>query len=925
MSKLHQLAKHGQSFWLDYMRRSLITSGELQALIDMGLRGLTSNPTIFEKAIAGSMDYDEDFRRLVDEGRSVKDIYEELALEDISRSADILRPVYEETGGVDGYVSLEVSPSLANDTAGTINEARRLFTMLGKENVMIKVPATPEGIPAIETLIADGINVNVTLLFSLNRYTQVVEAYLSGMEKLRKEGREKKNVASVASFFVSRVDTAVDSVLEKIGNNKLRGTIAIANAKLAYDYFKQVISSERWKRLAAEGARPQRLLWASTATKNSAYSDTLYLDGLIGNYTVNTVPPATLQAFLDHGRVKAGLAENIALARKRIDSLAALGVDLTAITDNLLEKGVAAFAQSFEDLLQCISEKRSRVMSGRQHVSFQLGIYRAEVDEELRELKENRIISRIWAHDYTVWKPDPSGISNRLGWLHSPDVMSENVERIQSFAREVRTEGFTHAVLLGMGGSSLAAQMLRTTFGVKEGYLDLSVLDSTDPARIASFSDRLNPRRTLFIVSTKSGTTSETLSFFKFFYNRMKDSLGKAQCGKHFIAITDPDSPLTKLAKKYSFRGIFINDPTIGGRYSALSYFGLIPAGLIGVDLKKLLGRALVNAVNCEASNCPVSGNNFGAGLGVVLGVMAMAGRDKLTFVESPEIERFADWVEQLIAESTGKEGKGILPVVREGLGTPLDYGQDRLFVHIALERDKSHADALTQLEDAGYPIVKINLHDLYDLGGQFFLWEMATAVAGHILGINPFDQPDVEAAKVLAADAVNQYRQQGVLPQLKPVFTDDRVAIFGDIRVQSAADAIHEFLSLAGANAYFAIQAYIAPSAEISEAMLSLRLKIRNVSTLATTFGYGPRFLHSTGQLHKGDAGTGLFLQITSGNLVDLPIPDEAGSDTSSMSFGVLESAQALGDWHALKQAGRMVMRIHFEENLLEGIKKIL
>ncbi|MBN1637176.1 MAG: transaldolase, partial [Deltaproteobacteria bacterium] len=381
MSKLHQLAKRGQTIWLDYIRRSLITSGELQALIDKGVRGVTSNPTIFEKAIAGSMDYDEDFRRLVDEGRSVKDIYEELALEDIRRSADILRPVYDETGGVDGYVSLEVSPSLSNDTAGTINEARRLFTLLGKENVMIKVPATPEGIPAIETLIADGINVNVTLLFSLNHYTQVVEAYLSGMEKLLKEGREMKNVASVASFFVSRVDTAVDSVLEKIGNNKLQGTIAIANAKLAYDYFQKVISSERWKRLAAEGARPQRLLWARTATKNYAYSDTLYLDGLIGDYTVDTLSPATLQAFLDHGRVKAGLEANIALARERMDSLAALGVDLSAITENLLEKAVAAFAQSFEDLLQCISEKRSRLISGRQHVSFQLGIYRSEVDE----------------------------------------------------------------------------------------------------------------------------------------------------------------------------------------------------------------------------------------------------------------------------------------------------------------------------------------------------------------------------------------------------------------------------------------------------------------------------------------------------------------------------------------------------------------
>jgi transaldolase/glucose-6-phosphate isomerase len=593
MTKLHQLANLGQAIWFDYIRRLFITSGDLQALIDEGLRGVTSNPAIFEKAIAGSTDYDQDLHRLVDEGRSVGEIYEALALDDIQRAADLLRPVYDRTGGADGYVSLEVNPSLAHDTDGTIAEARRLFAALDRPNVMIKVPATPAGIPAIETLIGEGINVNVTLMFSLAHYEAVAEAYIAGLVKLAADGGNVSQVASVASFFVSRVDTAADLALEAIGPPEtvaLQGKIANANAKVTYARFREVFRGERWERLAAQGARVQRPLWASTSTKNPLYPDTLYVDSLIGPDTVNTVPPATLSAFRDHGTVALTLEAGLEEARAQLAQLAEVGVDLDAITQKLQDDGVAAFAKAFDSLMASIAEKRDRLLAGWQHRSASLGTYQAAVDAALAEMVENRVVHRIWAHDHTVWKPERTEITNRLGWLHTAEVMGENLYRLEDLAEAVRADGYTHALLLGMGGSSLAPEVFRKTFGVKQGHLDLAVLDSTDPGAVLAHAERLDPARTLFIVATKSGTTVETLSFFKFFYNRVADAVGADRAGEHFIAITDPGSKLGDLAERYGFRATFLNDPNIGGRYSALSYFGLVPAALVGVGLRVVRG-----------------------------------------------------------------------------------------------------------------------------------------------------------------------------------------------------------------------------------------------------------------------------------------------------------------------------------------------
>ena len=902
MTRLNELNQAGQSVWLDYIRRAYIASGELQAIIEAGVTGITSNPSIFEKAIAGSSDYDADIQRLVMTGRGTTGIYEALALDDIGRAADLLRPVYERTAGRDGYVSLEVSPELAHDTAGTIADARRLFAALGRPNVMIKVPATPAGIPAFQTLISEGINVNVTLMFSLAHYEAVAEAYLRGLEARAAAGGDLSRVASVASFFVSRVDSAVDKALAAAGNQQLPGKIAVANAKITYQRFQAIFTGPRWQKLAQAGAQPQRVLWASTSTKNPAYSDTLYVDELIGPHTVNTMPLNTVDAFLDHGTVAETLTAGLDEAQAQLAQLAELGIDLAAITEQLQVAGVDAFATAFRGMLDSVARKRAQIAAAGSPIQAQLGAYQAAVDQALAQMAAADVLKRIEQRDYTVWRDDPAEIRNRLGWLDAPAGMGTTVPRLQALRQTLLAEGYSDVLLLGMGGSSLAPEVFYNIFGGDPAGLRLAVLDSTDPGAVLAQAARLNPATTLFIVATKSGGTVETFSFFKYFYNWTVDALGAEVAGAHFVAITDPGSKLQAVAGQLQFRDTFLADPNVGGRYSALTFFGLLPAALVGVDVAQLLDRA--QAVR----------KDDGATLGAILGALAKAGRDKVTFVTSPALANFGDWVEQLIAESTGKDGTGILPVVGEALGDPAVYGADRLFVYLRLAgadaAQGAHDAALAALAAAGHPVVTIRLHDLYDVGGQFFLWELATAVAGHLLGIQPFDQPNVESAKVLARQMVAAYHELGRLPE--------------DTPAPLSSTALRAFLAASRPGDYIALQAYVPPTPATTAALNALRLALRDRLHLATTVGYGPRFLHSTGQLHKGDGNNGLFIQFTADVLQDAPIPDEAGAAASGMSFGVLIQAQALGDGQALRDAGRRVIRFHLDTDVVGGLERL-
>jgi len=560
----------------------------------------------------------------------------------------------------------------------------------------------------------------------------------------------------------------------------------------------------------------------------------------------------------------------------------------------------------------------------RKDLRISLGDYRHIVDAAQRELREHDVVERIYQGDHSVWKPRPDEIANRLGWLTSPRTMMGFLNELQDLADEVTGDGYTRALLLGMGGSSLAPEVLRKTLGVRPGYLDLSILDSTDPAAVQYHTARLDPSKTLFIVSTKSGTTVETISFFTYFYNWVSAVTGQENAGKHFIAITDPHSTLAKMADTCGFRRVYLNDPDIGGRYSALSHFGLVPAVLMGADVRFLLNRALQMRPATDTMGGPVPHDDTGILLGTIMGALAGAGRDKMTLVTSALVEPFGAWIEQLIAESTGKEAKGVIPVIGEALGPPEAYGPDRFFVCLCLEWDRSCGNVkLDALERAGYPVVYLYMKDLYDLGRQFFLWELATAVAAYFLKINPFDQPDVEAAKVRAGLMLDHYRKEGTLPPEDPMLSSEGIKVFGT-NARTMDRVLQAFLAEAGERSYAALQVYVKPSEKTCSALQYLRERIRDRYHIATTVGFGPRFLHSTGQLHKGGPGGGFFIQFTADDLVDVPIPDRVGSAVSSITFGVLKMAQVMGDRQALVEKGRPVMRFHFEKDVDEGLRSL-
>ena len=538
---------------------------------------------------------------------------------------------------------------------------------------------------------------------------------------------------------------------------------------------------------------------------------------------------------------------------------------------------------------------------------------------KFQKLVDEKVIERIWKKDYMVWSNNPDEISNRLGWLDSPENSLKSLNEINEFVESVKAEGFTQALLMGMGGSSLAPEVFRLTFGVKEGYLDLDVLDSTDPGAVLEKERKLDFSKTLFIVSTKSGGTVETMSFLKYFYNKALDKLGKEKVHKHFIAITDPGSGLEDIAKSLNFRKIFLNDPNIGGRYSALSLFGVVPAALVGVDIQKLLNNAKIYSEESKLNN----DKNSAAVLGIIMGALGEVGKDKVTFIMSPQIKYFGAWVEQLIAESTGKNGKGILPVDLEEVTSPEFYSNDRLFVYMKFKDDSTYDSEVENLKKVGFPVIEILLNDFYDFGGEFLKWEIATAVSGWVLNIQPFDQPNVESAKIVARRMMKTYTNEGKLPELFASLEESGIKVYGDIEVTNLHDAVLDFLNkFEKDKSYVSIQAYIKPNDETTAALHNFRTAIQKKYKLATTVGYGPRFLHSTGQLHKGDVGHGLFIQLTASMPEDIDIPENPGKRNSFFSFGVLKDAQALGDRQALLDNNRKFIRFDLGNDVVGSLQ---
>ncbi|MBK9171031.1 MAG: bifunctional transaldolase/phosoglucose isomerase [Bryobacterales bacterium] len=928
MNPLQQLREYGQSVWLDYIRRDLVTNGELEQLIGRdGLAGMTSNPAIFEKAIGGSKDYAASLKDAQDRGMAPMAVYESLAIPDIQAAADAMRGVYDTSGGRDGYVSLEVSPFLAHSTQPTIEEARRLWKAVGRDNLMVKVPATPEGIPAIEQLLSEGININVTLLFSRDVYEQVARAYIRALAKYAASGGDVRRVASVASFFVSRIDAAVEKLASAAAGERkaklesLASRIAIANAKLAYQVYLGLLETAEWRELAARGAHPQRLLWASTSTKNPSLPDVLYVDELIGQDTVNTIPPATYDAYRDHGKPRASLTEDVDGARAALAELESLGVSLDTITADLLRDGVRLFADAFDKLLNAVDRKCRP--ADLERVNRQARTLPEPLEQQVQVILDDwragGKVRRLWWRDASLWTGGDE--ARWLDWLDIVEKQLADAAHLREIAEDAREAGFSHAVLLGMGGSSLCPEVLAHTFGNATGYPELRVLDSTDPAQARAVEAAVNLDETLFIVASKSGSTLEPDVFMRYFYGRVPE-------GRQFIAITDPGSQLERTARELGFRRVVRGVPAIGGRYSALSNFGMTPAAILGIDPVDFLQTTDRMVAACSPAS-PAS-ENPGVVLGAVLGAAAREGRDKLTLVASPGISGLGAWIEQLVAESTGKNGKAIIPVDLEPLGDPGVYGEDRLFVYLRLDSAPAPAqDAAVQaLEQAGHPLVRISVPAAADLGQEFFRWEIATAVAGAILGIHPFDQPDVEASKIATRKLTEAYEQTGALPAEEPFTEAGGVLLFADRTNAAALRDLAEGDSLAAwlrahlgrlaPGDYFALLAYVEMSAAHADTLARIRRRVRDAKRVATCAGFGPRFLHSTGQAYKGGPNTGVFLQITADDAADLAVPGR------KYTFGVVKAAQARGDFAVLAERGRRALRVHLRGDVAAGLRTI-
>ncbi len=935
MNPLKQLNEFGQVVWLDFLSRRFIAEGGLKKLVEEdGLTGVTSNPSIFEKAIAGSEDYDSSLKEFESKDDfDVMTLYEKLAIQDIQNAADVLRPVYDKTDGRDGYVSLEVSPYLAMDTDATIKEALRLRRAVGRDNVMIKVPATKPGLPAIRQLISQGVNVNITLLFSQKIYEEVVEAYLSGLEHFAAQGGDPSKVASVASFFVSRIDVSVEKLIdEKIKRatdarrreelKELAGKAAIANAKLAYQRYKRLFAGPRWERLKAKGARVQRVLWASTGTKNKAYSDVLYIEELIGQDTINTVPPPTMDAFRDHGQPRASLEENIEEAERTMATLEKVGISIDEVTDELTKDGVKSFADAFDKLLGAVARKRAEFLGGKldgQTYKLPPDLEKA-VTASLETWRSAGNVRRLWSGDTDLWTG--SDESKWLGWLNIVEQQQQRSDALRSLKDDIAKQNCPHIVLLGMGGSSLGAEVFAKTFGRQIGRSELLVLDSTDPAQILAIESKVELSRTFFIVSSKSGSTLEPNILKQYFFERVRKALGPDKAGSRFIAITDPGSKLQTVAERDHFGHLAFGIESIGGRYSVLSDFGMAPAAAMGLDIERLLTAAQMMVRSCGA-NVPAT-DNPGVILGAVLGVLGKSGRDKVTIVASPGITDFGAWLEQLLAESTGKEGKGLIPVDAEPLGGTASYGQDRLFVYVRLtgEPDARQEDAIAAVEKAGHPVVRIAVTDRHHIGQEFFRWEFATAVAGSMLGINPFNQPDVEANKEKARELTTAYEKTGKLAPETALLKDGNLSLFADPKNSKAlgnaktlTDVLAAHFARIMPNNYCALLAYVEHNDRHTAALQDMRTLIRDRKQVATCLGFGPRFLHSTGQAYKGGPNTGVFLQITCDDAADIDVPGH------KYSFGVVKAAQARGDFQVLAERDRRVLRVHLGADIDAGL----
>ncbi|HEY7792168.1 MAG TPA: bifunctional transaldolase/phosoglucose isomerase [Vicinamibacterales bacterium] len=927
---LQRLGEIGQSVWRVGFRRRLLTSGLLaRGMTEDNIRGVILDAGSLGRVMAGSGDYDELLRdlsrRRPPEGAAARAIF----VDDARAVAQVLLPTYEQLEGRDGFVTVDVDPSAALETVALLADARALWQAIDRPNAMIAVPATPAGIPAIRDLLAAGINVYASRIGTLARYHDVLEAWTTALEARAAAGRPLQGVASVAGFSLQLIDAQIDPFLDRLiaggGSTAdravyVRGQAGIATARLAYQAHKEASVSPRLLELLARGAQPQRLLWREMRARHADEVDVRYVDALVAPETVAALDDSVVQAYREHGHPAVRIEEDLGGARRTLDQLKEFGLDVDRIAAEAEADRIRAEQARIRRLDAAAAARTEISEAYMDSQQMDLGGAAAAAADRVKALAADDFGVRLWRKDASLWTADRKGqavIANALGWLRVVDAMHDALGELEAFRRDVHAAGIRHVVHMGMGGSSLAPLVFQRTLREGADGLPLTVLDTTDPATVLAIERALPLEHTLFIVASKSGTTAEPNAFGEYFFDKVHRRVGD-RAGAQFVAITDPGTPLVALAAQRQFRRTFLNFADIGGRYSALSYFGLVPAVLMGADVAGLIDRARVMEAACAAA-VPAP-ENPGVRLGAALGELASRGRDKVTFLMPSSIDTLGMWLEQLIAESTGKEGRGLLPVAGETPGEPSVYGHDRVFVQIKLagERDGALDAATARLRDAGQPLITITMQDRLELAQEFYRWEIATATAGAVIGINPFDQPNVQESKDNTNRLLAAVREKGALPDEAPVLSDGALRFYGKVNGSSSQAILKELLAGASDGHYVAMQAYLTESPETDRALQAIRLRIRDARRVATTVGYGPRFLHSTGQFHKGGPNTGMFLQLTADDREDAALPGEP------YGFSVFKAAQALGDFQALQQHGRRALRVHLGGDVSKGLARL-
>ncbi|MBE0480045.1 MAG: bifunctional transaldolase/phosoglucose isomerase [Dehalococcoidia bacterium] len=915
----------GQSIWLDSLRRRLLTPGELDRSIrEDGLRGVFLDISWLEKALTGTHEYNAVLNRM-SRGQSQAGLYRSLIVEDARLAADLLRPVHDRTLGRDGFVTVPLKVNTEADLKTWVEDAADLWQAIERSNVLLGIPGTEDARLLLRQLIAEGMNAGVILIFSLDHYREVAEAYIDGMEDRESQGKPLDRIASIAAFSISPIDMLVDFSLEGMMNQAedavseaaraMRGLTGISVAHAAYRIYRDVFRGERFRRLANKGARSQRLVWTDIAAGRPGYPDLFYMEELVAPETVSALNLELLNAYRERGSPEPRLEAFGDDARLVLDRLPLTGNELGEVTARLEEEGLRRLAVNQERLhasLKSATEGRTRPFVDRQ--SFMLGDYEGAVGRRAEKMERADFSERFWRKDSTLWRNGGfrAAIRNGMGWLHVPEKTAGYTDRLFDFLDEMHHEGYDQLIHMGIGGSSLAPLVFQRVFPAAAKALEPNILDTNDPAAILETERNVRVNKALFILASKSGHTAEPLALDAYFFGRMHSVKGEA-AADHFAVITDPDGPLEQVARERSYRRVFYGFPDVGGRYSVFSNFGLVPAALMGLNISGLIDRALAMMYACSPGT-PLH-ENPGLLLGTALGELALAGRDKVTLVMPRSIAAFGLWLEQLLAESSGKDGVGLLPVAGESLGDPSVYGNDRVFVHFRDGKDTAAESSVEALRRVGHPVISLEIEGPIDLGHEFYRWELATAVACSILDVNPFDQPDVQLSKEYTNRLLADLRRGIQIFQENPSNVEAPLRFYGDVPALGSRSLLRDFFGKSRKGDYIAIQAFVTETAGTDQALDRLRLRLRDSLGVATTVGYGPRFLHSTGQFHKGGPNTGLFLQLTADDIEDMALPGV------SYTFGEFRRAQAMGDLEALRARGRRVLRIHLGEDVGAGL----